>query len=286
MRYTLPPMHTLRAFEASARLRNFTLAGEELHLTASAVSHQIRALEAFYGVPLFRRNRHEVSLTPVGERLRQTVQPFLEHLSALGDDLRSRDANRLSLTAPPSLVSRWLMPRLGAFLAAHPQVDFHLHATTALVDLDAELADVAIRYGEGHWQGLRVDKLFDEWLFPVAAPAYAQKLGTAGEALCGATLLRDDFHSWERWFDGDGFGDAQAGPTYSDSALLLQAAEAGHGVALGRSVLVADALDAGTLVRLGTRALRAPGAYYLVSPRDAVESSAMAAFRDWLAAQR
>lgn len=286
MRYTLPPMHTLRAFEASARLRNFTLAGEELHLTASAVSHQIRALEAFYGAALFRRNRHDVTLTPVGERLRDTVRPLLEQLSAFGDDLRSRDANRLSLTAPPSLVSRWLMPRLGAFLAAHPQIDFHLHATTALVDLDAEQADLAIRYGEGRWQGLRAEKLFDEWLFPVAAPTYASRLGSSGEDLGGAILLRDDFQSWERWYGGGGFGDAQPGPTYSDSALLLLAAEAGHGVALGRSVLVADALSAGTLVRLGTRELPAPGAYYLVSPRDAAEPPAVAAFRDWLAAQR
>lgn len=281
MRYTLPPMHTLRAFEAAARLRNFTLAGEELHLTASAISHQIRALEAFYATALFRRQRHEVVLTPAGERLLEATQPWLERLSAVGEALRVRDAQRLSLTAPPSLVSRWLMPRLGGFLAAHPDVDFKLHATTALLDLDTEQADVAIRYGDGRWPGLRADKLFDESIFPVAAPAYARKLG--GDDMQVATLLRDDFHAWERWF-GDRHP-APAGPVYSDSALLLQAAEAGHGVALGRSVLVADALVSGALVRLGERSIAAPGAYYLVSARDATDTPAVAAFRQWLVAQ-
>lgn len=282
MRYTLPPMHTLRAFEASARLRNFTLAGEELHLTASAVSHQIRALEAFYATALFRRQRHEVVLTPAGERLLEATQPWLERLSAVGDVLRDRDAQRLSLTAPPSLVSRWLMPRLGAFLGAHPAVDFKLHATTALLDLDAEQADLAIRYGDGRWQGLRAEKLFDESIFPVAARAYAQQL--SGDGLESATLLRDDFHAWERWFGAA--LPSPAGPIYSDSALLLQAAEAGHGVALGRSILVADALASGALVRLGERSIAAPGAYYLVSARDVTDTPPTAAFRQWLAMQK
>jgi len=276
-------MHTLRAFEASARLRNFTLAGEELHLTASAVSHQIRALEAFYGTALFRRQRHEVAPTAAGERLLEATQPLLEQLSAVGDALRTRDAQRLSLTAPPSLVSRWLMPRLGAFLAAHPQVDFKLHATTALLDLDTEQADVAIRYGNGRWPGLRAEKLFDEAIFPVAAPAYARKLKLVGEDFHAATLLRDDFQTWERWFGAA--SPAPSGPVYSDSALLLQAAEAGHGVALGRSVLVADAIAAGALVRLGRRAIEAPGAYYLVASRDMTATPAVAAFRQWLAVQ-
>lgn len=283
MRYTLPPMHTLRAFEASARLRNFTLAGEELHLTASAVSHQIRALEAFYAAALFRRNRHEVVLTFAGERLLDAVQPWLERLSAVGDALRVRDGQRLSLTAPPSLVSRWLMPRLGGFLAVHPQVDFKLHATTALLDLGAEQADLAIRYGDGRWPGLRAEKLFDESVFPVAAPAYAKALEPCASGLLAATLLRDDFQTWERWFGAEERGVAPTGPVYSDSALLLQAAEAGHGVALGRSVLVADALSSGALVRLGERSMEAPGAYYLVSPRDAADTPATAAFRQWLA---
>lgn len=281
MRYTLPPMHTLRAFEASARLRNFTLAGEELHLTASAVSHQIRALEAFYGAALFRRQRHEVALTDAGVRLLEAVRPLLEKLSTLGDALRTRDAQRLSLTAPPSLVSRWLMSRLGAFLAAHPEVDFKLHATTALLELDAGQANLAIRYGDGRWPGLQAEKLFVESIFPVAAPAYARKHKLTRGSFEAAVLLRDDFQSWERWFGAK--GPVPSGPIYSDSALLLQAAEAGHGVALGRSVLVADAIASGALVRLGKRAIDAPGAYYLVSARGTTDTPAVSAFCQWLA---
>jgi LysR family glycine cleavage system transcriptional activator len=239
-------------------------------------------LESFYGTTLFKRGRHEVVLTPSGERLLKIVQPLLEQLSDLSNRLRAREAQRLSLTAPPSLVSRWLMPRLGGFLAANPQVDFKLHATTAVLDLDAEQTDLAIRYGHGHWPGLRAVKLLDETIFPVATPAYAQKLGLRGDDFSAATLLRDDFQTWTCWFGPGAHAVVTDGPFYSDSALLLQATEAGQGIALGRSVLVADALARGTLVRLGMRSLQAPGAYYVVSPRDAIDTPAISAFREWL----
>jgi len=278
-------MHTLRTFEALSRLRNFTVTAEELHLTASAVSHQVRAIESFYATKLFQRNRHDVSLTPAGEKLWEVVQGFLQQLSSVGESLRTQDTRRLSVTAPPSLVSRWLMPRLGGFLSAHPHIDFKLHATPTLVDLDAEQADFAIRYGDGHWPGLRSEKIFDEQIFPVASPKYLARTQQRKPAdLKGCVLLRDDFQSWDHWCEQSGQGtDALTwGPLYSDSALLLQAAEAGHGVALGRSVLVADAIAAGSLARIGKRAIAAPGAYYLVSPTRRSESAPAAAFRHWL----
>jgi LysR family glycine cleavage system transcriptional activator len=287
MRYVLPPMHTLRSFEALSRLRNFTVAAAELHLTTSAVSHQIRAIESFYATKLFVRNRHDVALTPAGERLLEVIRGFLQQLSAVGETLRARDPQRLAVTAPPSLVSRWLMPRLGAFLQAHPQIDFKLHATPALLDLDAERTDIAIRYGSGEWPGLHSVKLFDETIFPVASPDYAARTRLRKPAdLQRAVLLRDDFQSWERWREQTGAG-TQAphwGPVFSDSALLLQAAEAGHGVALGRSVLVADALASGALRRIGGQAIAAPGAYYLVSPQRGSDTAAAASFRQWLTA--
>ncbi|WP_266169027.1 LysR substrate-binding domain-containing protein [Dyella subtropica] len=285
MRYVLPPMHTLRTFEALSRLRNFTVTAEELHLTASAVSHQIRAMESFYATKLFQRNRHDVSLTPAGEKLLEVIQGFLQQLSSVGESLRSQDSRRLSVTAPPSLVSRWLMPRLGSFLREHPDIDFKLHATPTLIDLDAEQADFAIRYGDGNWPGLRSEKLFNEHIFPVASPEYAtQKKLHKSSKLEACTLLRDDFQSWERWAEQTGESvDASAwGPIFSDSALLLQAAEAGHGVALGRSVLVADAIATGALVRIGKQAITAPGAYYLVSPTRRIESAPATVFRHWL----
>ncbi|SFS03713.1 LysR family transcriptional regulator, glycine cleavage system transcriptional activator [Dyella sp. OK004] len=288
MRYVLPPMHTLRTFEALSRLRSFTVTAEELHLTTSAVSHQIRAIESFYATKLFRRNRHDVSLTPAGEKLLEVVQGFLQQLSSLGESLRTQDPHRLSVTAPPSLVSRWLMPRLGDFLRAYPEVDFKLHATLTLIDLDAEQADVAVRYGDGRWPGLHSEKLFDEQIFPVASPTYVARAKLhKSSKLKGCTLLRDDFQSWERWGEATGENlDASAwGPVYSDSALLLQATEAGHGVALGRSVLIADAIAAGALIRIGKRAISAPGSYYLVSPTRKGEAAQATAFRRWLTEQ-
>ncbi|MFC5742017.1 LysR substrate-binding domain-containing protein [Dyella tabacisoli] len=286
MRYVLPPMHTLRTFEALSRLRNFTVAAAELHLTASAVSHQIRAIESFYATKLFQRNRRDVALTPAGEKLLEVIQHFLQQLSSVGEALRSRDTNRLYVTAPPSLVSRWLMPRLGGFLSAHPEVDFKLHATQSLLDLDVEKVDFAIRYGDGRWPGLHGVKLFDELIFPVASPDYIARAKLRKPAdLKGCVLLRDDFQSWERWCEQTGgvVDKSGWGPVVSDSALLLQAAEAGHGVALGRSVLVADAIAAGALVKIGGRAIAAPGAYYLVSPARHADSKPAKAFRLWLA---
>lgn len=282
MRYILPPMHTLRTFECVARLRSFTAAAEELHLTVSAVSHQIRAIETFYGAKLLRRNPREVTLTPAGDALREVVEVFLDKLSTVGKSLRSAPSHRLSLSAPPSFVSRWLMPRLGNFLGAHPEVDFTLHATSELVDLEDDQVDVAIRYGLGTWPGLESVQLFDETVFPVAAASYLQQtaIRDLGD-LARGMLLRDDFARWDDWTDQAA---SLPGPTYGDSSLLLQAAEAGHGIALGRSVLVEDALAAGTLVRIGTRSRNAEGAYFLVWLAKAARTPAIESFRTWLLA--
>lgn len=286
MRYMLPPMHTLKTFECVARLGSFTAAAEELHLTVSAVSHQIRAIESFYGAKLLRRGAREVTLTQPGDALRDVVVTFLDQLSVVGKSLRSAPGHRLSLSAPPSFVSRWLMSRLSGFLGAHPEVDFTLHATPDLVDLEDDQVDVAIRYGNGDWPGLESVKLFDEAVFPVAAPSYlAQTAIQDLDDLDKGVLLRDDFARWDDWTNNAA---SQPGPTYGDSSLLLQAAEAGQGIALGRSVLVEDALAAGTLVRIGTHSRKAEGTYFLVWLAKARRTSARDSFRTWLlaAAQR
>jgi LysR family glycine cleavage system transcriptional activator len=279
-------MHTLKTFECVARLHSFTAAAEELHLTVSAVSHQIRAIETFYGAKLLRRGAREVTLTQAGEALRDVVVTFLGQLSEVGKALRSAPSHRLSLSAPPSFVSRWLMPRLGRFLGAHPDIDFTLHATSELVDFEDGQVDVAIRYGQGDWPGLESVKLFDETVFPVAAPSYLARTAIQVlDDLDKGLLLRDDFASWDDWTN---HSSSQPGPTYGDSSLLLQAAEAGQGIALGRSVLVEDALAAGTLVRIGTLSRKAEGTYFLVWPAKAPRTSAKESFRTWLlaAAQR
>ncbi|HEX7111216.1 MAG TPA: transcriptional regulator GcvA [Mizugakiibacter sp.] len=287
MKYLLPPMHTLRTFEALARLRSFARVAEELHLTPSAVSHQIKAIEAFYPAKLFLRDRRGVTLTPAGERLMGAVSVALQGISEAGQQLRSRDANRLSLTAPPSFASRWLLRRLGDYLGEHPEVDLKLHTTLALVDLDAEDIDLGIRFGRGRWPGLHSQKLFDEELFPVAAPGYAARLRLRGPAdLRRCVLLRDDFEAWDAWFRRAGVAaDSRSfGPMFGDSALLLQAAESGQGVALARSCLVKDAIEVGALVRIGTATAPSYGSYYLVNSTRRAESARAREFRAWLAA--
>lgn len=285
MKYALPPMHTLRTFEAVGRLRHFARAADELHLTASAVSHQIRAIESFCSVKLFQRHRNDVVLTAAGEKLMVAVRRSLEELSDAVLALRQRDPSRLSVTVPPSLASRWLMPRLGAFLAAHPGIDFKLHASLDLLDLEADGIDLGIRYGQGRWRGLHARRLFGEQLFPVAAPAYLAAHGIRKATdLKRAVLLRDSFQSWGWWFEQAGIADVEhaAGTDFSDSALLLQAAEAGQGVALARSLLVTDAIAAGTLARIGPAAVEAPDSYYLVASTRQPETAAIEAFRHWL----
>lgn len=285
MRKPLPPMHTLRTFEVLAHTRHFARAAEALHLTASAVSHQIKALESFYATKLFRRDRGDVALTTAGIQLLEVVSSVLEQLVAANELLRARDGSRLSITAPPSLASRWLMPRLGAFMATHPQIELKLHATLSLVDLDEEACDFGLRYGKGRWAGLRGEKLFDEVVFPIASPAYvAEKKLRRLSDLQACRLLRDDFQSWEEWFAKAGLrpGPITYGPSFTDSALLLQAAETGQGVALARSALAADAIAAGALVRIGKRSVPAPGAYYLVSSSRRPDSPTASLFRQWL----
>jgi LysR family glycine cleavage system transcriptional activator len=285
MKYLLPPMYTLRTFEALGRLRHFTRTAEELHLTTSAVSHQVRALESFYATRLFVRNRHDVALTPTGERLMAAVRHALQQLSTVSESIRAQDANRLSVTAPPSLVSRWLMPRLGVFLQQHPSVDFRLRATSMVVDLAAEEIDLGIRFGGGRWPGMRSEKLFDEEIFPVASPAYLARMKVRRWTdLRRCLLLRDDFHPWEDWLDEIGATTAghAFGSVFNDSALSLQAAEAGQGVVLARSLLAADAIEAGTLVRVGKMAVHSRGSYYLVTPSGRPDVAAVGMFREWL----
>jgi LysR family glycine cleavage system transcriptional activator len=166
-------------------------------------------------------------------------------------------------------------------------VDFKLHATTDLVDLEADEVDFAIRYGEGNWPGLTCEKLFGEIVFPVASPAFIEKSGVCDlQDLAPDMLLRDDFFSWNHWLEqtGNAHSLKPTGPLYSDSSLLLQAAEAGQGIALGRSVLVEDALASGRLVRIGSQSLKAAGAYYLVHSSSAPNTATMDAFRSWLMA--
>ena len=288
MSSSLPPLHTLRAFEAIGRLRSFTLAAGELHLTHSAISHQMRALESSLQTCLIDRSRRGIALTPQGERFLTVVRPILQQLVEISDTLRHGDARRLRINVLPSFAARWLLPRLGDFFLRHPDIDVELAATQAVVDLKAAGAHLGIRYGDGQWPGVSSELLFEERLFPVASPAYIREHRIRSiRDLRRAILLRDDFHPWEDWLSQASLDPSQCeyGAVYRDSALVLQAAESGQGVALGRSLLVADALKSGSLCRIGTLSVPAAASYYLVVPQEGQGTGEVSDFHAWLRSQ-
>ena len=279
-------MQALRAFEAAARFRSLTRAAESLHLTHGAISHQIKALEEELGVALVERAGRGIRLTDAGERLAARVRVAFDELHAALRETRDRaNPRRLRVTTMPSFAARWLLPRIGRFIKAHPDIDLDVSANEAVVDLARDGIDVAIRYGLGHWPGLHAEFLQDDEFFPVASPRLVGgRLPKRPEDLANFTLLRTDDEPWRPWFEAAGLDwpEPDRGPMFNDSSHLTQAAIAGQGVALGRRVLLGDDLDNGSLVRLSDIAVPTPRQFWFVClPRD-VASPKIVALREWL----
>lgn len=285
-----PPLHALIGFAAAARLGNLTRAADAQHLTVSALSHQIRALEERLGVRLFERRPRGVRLTPDGERLLDRVGP---HLDALEQALRPYSPRRdevLTLSLIPSMASAWLVPRLGAFLAAHPQLEVNLLSGVELVDFDrAPGVDAALRSGRGRWPGLHVEHLFDEMLAPVASPALIERMGglpAHPAALAHWPLLGDPAGAWAEWFGRyGGTAPARFVAHFDDSETLHRAAAEGIGVGLGRMVRARLLVEHGQLVPLTDTRLRGDYGHYLVYPPRSADHRGLQAFRAWLHAQ-
>ena len=240
----LPPLNTLRAFEASCRYLSFTKAADELFVTQAAISHQIKTLEEALEVKLFRRLNRALMLTEEGQILLPAVQ---EALGILGDavgKLREQEkTGTLTVSMLPSFASSWMVPRLGRFQAAHPDIDLRISANFDLVDFDRDDVDVAIRWGKGEYPGLTSVHLMTEELFPVCSPDLVSRADhplKCPEDLKYHTLLHDDMRTdWRMWLlaaDVDGV-DPDRGVSLNQSDMVLQAAIDGQGVALGRSIL-------------------------------------------------
>ncbi|HUN52975.1 MAG TPA: transcriptional regulator GcvA [Candidatus Sulfotelmatobacter sp.] len=288
---SLPPLNGLRAFEAAARHLSFARAAGELNVTPAAISHQIKALEARLGTPLFRRRNREVLLTDAGQALLPGVRDGFDRLAAAAERVQSREAvGALNVSVLPSLAARWLVPRLARFHARHPDIDLRLSATQNVVDFSREDFDAAIRHGRGTWPGLRCDLLLRDEFFPVCSPSLREgplPLRTP-EDLRHHVLLHDSAREdWRLWLAAAGIGgiDLSRGPSFNDGSLLVQAVVAGQGVAVGRRALVAGELAAGRLVRPFDVVLPVDRAYYLVCPAAAAERPKIAAFRAWLMAE-
>lgn len=284
------PLHALQGFVAAARSGNLTRAAARMHLTVSALSHQIRTLEERLGCRLFERGPRGVRATADGQRLLDRVAP---HLDAIEEALRpfaARSDEMLTLSVTPSMASAWLVPRLGEFLAAHPQIELSLQSSAAVVDFDRDTqVDAALRIGGGRWEGVIAEHLFDEWLAPVASPALIERMGPdAINRLDQWPLLSAPGEAalWQAWFDAHGGRmPARFAALFDDSETLHRGAAAGVGVALGRLTRVRLLLESGQLRLLGTARQKTDYAHWLVYPPRSRDHAGLQAFREWLHAQ-
>jgi len=292
MRRRLPPLNTLRVFESGARRLSFTRAAEELHVTQAAVSHQIKALEDWLGTPLFLRLSRGLKLTQAAERYLRDISAALDLISsATGQLMRPDDRRILSVAAFDSFASAWLIPRMKSFRALFPDIDLRIWSVDREVDVfERGDVDLEIRYGDGNWPELSATKLMDEEIFPVCSPAVAAGPPplASPEDLKHHTLLHDIMVTdWNAWLDAADIQDVdgERGPGFNHSHHVIQAAINGEGVALGRSVLVSDALSRGDLVRPFALSVPSAYSYYLVCVDSVAEDPAVAGFSNWINAQ-
>jgi LysR family glycine cleavage system transcriptional activator len=293
----VPPLSALRTFEVAARHLSFTKAAAELHVTQGAVSQQIKQLEASLGFALFHRTPRCLTLTEKGEALAETAQSAFRRLFDKIDDLcQGQESGILTVSVSPSLAVKWLIPRLGRFYERHPEVDVRIRPDPVLIDVEAEAGtvDMAIRFGQGPFPGLSAVPIMHETVFAVASPELVAKGPPLRrpQDLKHHTLLHSEttqvvvnsMARWEVWLGVLGVTgvDAQAGPTFPSSYMLLQAAIHGQGVALTWAALADDDLRAGRLVRLFDRALEGSMSYFALTTQAAARKAKVIAFRDWL----
>lgn len=282
-----PPLHTLQGFVAAARFGNLSRAAESLNLTVSALSHQMRALEERLGQTLLVREARGISLTADGQRLLDRIAPHLDAITQALQPFAARRDNVLGVSVTPTMASAWLVPRLGAFLAAHPQIEISLQSSAGVVDFAREeQIDAALRIGQGKWPGVIAEHLFDEWLAPVASPALVARMGGIGaKPLHQWPLLGDPDRGarWRSWFARHGGEEpARYVASFDDSEALHRAAQEGVGVALGRLTRLRLLLDSGQLLQLTPSRLKTDYAHYLVYPQRSQGHAGVQAFREWL----
>jgi LysR family glycine cleavage system transcriptional activator len=293
----LPPLNALRAFEAAARQGSFVAAAAELGVTPAAVSQQVKALEAGMGTALFRRLAHGLVLTETGARLLPALTEAFDRVAEATTGLSARAPSGIvTITMLPALAAGWLVPRLGRFRRAYPEIDIVLRTDRRLMDFGREDIDVAIRFGRGPFRGLSAYHLMDEEVTPVASPRLLHGRAPIRSLadLAGEVLLHDiDAHptqwwmSWRAWFAAAGLPESLAarGLSFSDSSVLIAAAVAGQGVALGRLPMLEGHLVEGHLVPVLSEVKRAEWSYWLVAPASHFARAPVRAFRDWLLAE-
>ncbi|MBN8489925.1 MAG: LysR family transcriptional regulator [Burkholderiales bacterium] len=287
----IPPIANLQAFEAVARRRSFAIAAAELHLTASAVSHQIARLEDFLGVRLLERSAHGVRLSQAGERYLSRVGGAITALATATDDLRQGVSNSLYVHCAPSLATLWLMPRLHEFAHSHPHIALNLSAAHTHSDFALGQADIDIRYGVPNWGDLVVEPLFEERIVPLASPAYAQEQRLRRvEQLLDVPLIQSNVSvvQWSDWFRA--YSDKRAPERFSirfDRAQMsLDAAAQGLGVALESATMAGKHIKEGKLRPVfGLDKSVKVKAHFAVYPARHSKRPAVEAFLAWVHGQ-
>src|SRR5450759_3268574 len=288
----LPPLNALRAFEAAARSESFTRAAEELCVTQGAVSHQVKLLEATLGIKLFSRERQRLVITDAGREYLNVVRDALDRIAAGTERLVQRqNAGVLTVSTSPDFAAKWLVYRLGRFAEAHPGIDLRVSATMHHVDFAREDVDVAVRHGDGNWDGLDAVRLCTEQLFPVCSPKLMvgrNRIAKPSDLLKFPLLhLDENRKAWSKWFDAAGVTDTKMsrGLVLNRASMLIDAAVDGQGVALARTTLAAWDLINGRLAKPFDLSLKLSNTYWIVCPTATSSMPKITTFRDWLLAE-
>lgn len=290
----LPPLNAVRAFEAAGRNLSISKAARELGVSSGAVSHQVRLLEEYFGLPLFLRETRRVSLTSAGQACLPALTAGLDRIEeAVHRMNQAQKPGRVSVSVEISFAERWLVPRLARFRATYPEVVVELMGRP--LDLEAAVykSNFAIAYGSRRFQGLIVERMMSEHVYPVCSPTFASAYGLErpSDLRRGAPLLHDDtmarnawYPDWSTWLSGQGQHDVDtaAGNRFTASSMALQAACEGDGIALGRGALVASDLRSGRLIAPFGIAHAPSFDYFVVGLPAALEQPQVAVFRDWL----
>ena len=290
MALTLPSLNGLRAFEAAARHLSFTRAADELNVTQTAISHQIRRLEEQIGIPLFVRRNRALALTREALDYLPSIRTAFEDLRRATARLRRPEREGLlTVSTTASLAAKWLVTRVAAFQDANPGIEIRITTSPHLVDFQREEVDMAVRYGRGSWPGLRAQWLMAEDIFPVCSPSLLHgdnplrhPEDLAHHTLLHTTVSRED---WQLWLTAAGLPVSLAtrrGMSFDQSFMAIQAAVEGLGIALGRTPLVQADIAAGRLVVPFDVVLPADAGYYIAAPERTADSPKIALFRDWL----
>jgi LysR family glycine cleavage system transcriptional activator len=289
---SLPPLNALQVFEAAARHSSFLKAARELHVTPSAISHQMKQLESFLEKRLFQRLDKRVELTRDGLVYFHQIQPALEKIDAATAELKTVTENLiLTVSAAPVMATRWLMPRIYRFQEANPKLEIRIHASTDVADFSKSNVDVGIRHGGGQWERLVAHEIFREVLTPVCSNKLIMGKNQlqSPQDLLNFTLLqgvsRPD--EWTAWFKAFKIVNPEIStePTFQSRAQALEAAMLGLGIVLTDKRLVQQELKQGLLVAPLQEKLPNTAAFYLVYPESESESEKIVLFRDWILAE-